>query len=59
MNFKIRRIMKGKKVNKLWRNYWINPRVNFKTRLVLEKEKQTIISQMPRCRLDKHVDPCP
>ena len=58
MNFKIRRIMKGKKVNKLWGNYWINPRVNFKTRLVLEKKKQTRISQMSCCRLEKHVDPC-
>ena len=42
----ILRLSKGKKVNKLCKNYWINTNVNFKTKFAREKKKHTIISEI-------------
>ena len=58
MNFKIHRISKDKKVNKLWRKLLHQITLNAKSRFVWEKEKHTIISQISWCRLDTFVNPC-
>ena len=44
MNFKIQRISKGKKVNKLWHS--INNKLNLKTKFICEKKRHTIISEI-------------
>ena len=53
MNFKIHRILKDIKVNKLRQKIYI--RLNLKTRFAWKKEKHTAISQMSWSMLDTYV----
>ena len=52
MNLKIHRILKDKKVDKLWQKLFNQIRLNEKSRFIWEKEKHTTISQMSWCMLD-------
>ena len=53
MNFKIHRILKDIKVNKLRKKIYI--RLNLRTRFVWKKEKHTLIRQMSWSTLDTYV----
>ena len=53
MNFKIHRILKDIKVNKLRQKIYI--RLNLKTRFVWKEEKHTVIRQMSWSTLDTYV----